>query len=306
LGFDIHKRGDEYSISQEDAIERLLEDSDLPSGVADSPMPRAKLMYEDDEPLGESGADVYRSRVGSLNYLATTTRFDIAHATSKLSSKSAAPTKGAEAAMNRVLQYLRTTKARRLVGTRRGGQDVVDVFSDSDHGGDRPHEMRSQTGLMIMLNGVPVQWSSKKQSDTTAYSSTAAEIFALSETAKAGQLWMWRAQEMGMQVQFPLQVQVDSTGARSFQRGTCVHSKIGGIIDFREAWVEELKGSGRIETKYVKGESNLADLLTKCFPTYKFKRLMHQYDAAARGQDDYTAAFMAYMVRTYDEEQKVD
>ena len=67
-----------------------------------------------------------------------------------------------------------------------------------------------------------------------------------------------------------------------------------------------MKGSGRIETKYVKGESNLADLLTKCFPTYKFKRLMHQYDAAARGQDDYIAAFMAYMVRTYDEEQKVD
>ena len=149
-----------------------------------------------------------------------------------------------------------------------------------------------------------MQWSSKKQIESTAYSSTMAEIYALSETAKAGQLWMWRAQEMGMRAEFPLKVNVDSTGARSFQRGTCVHSKIGGVIDFRAAWVEELRGSGRIETKYVRGEKNLADLLTKCFPTYKFKRLLYQFDMASRGQMDHADSFFTYIDQMYDDEEE--
>ena len=193
--------------------------------------------------------------------------------------------------------YLRSSKSRRLKGERRHGEDEVEIFSDSDHGGDRPHELRSQTGSMVLLNGVPVQWSSKKQTDTTAFSSTMAEIFALSETVRTGRLWAWRAQEMGMRVEMPLKVKIDSTGARSFQRGTCVHSKLGGIIDFREAWVEELRESGHVETTHVRGDKNLADLLTKCFPTYRFKRLMHQYDAAMAGETNHTASFMTYVLR---------
>jgi hypothetical protein len=151
--------------------------------------------------------------------------------------------------------------------------------------------------MVVMLNGVPVLWSSKKQSDTTAFSSTMAEIFALSETVKAGRLWRWRAQEMGMEMPGPVTVQVDSTGARSFQRGTCVHSRLGGVIDFRDAWVEELRESGEVETEYVRGEENLADLLTKCFPTYKFKRLMHQYDAAMEGCTEPVKSFLSYVAR---------
>ena len=297
LGFDIRKEGDVYSMDQEDAIRRFLEEVELPDGVADSPMPRTKALYEDMELLGVHEASEYRSRVGSLNYFAMGSRYDIAHATSRLSQFSQAPTKSSQQAMERVLVYLRTHLSRRLRGARKDGRDSVAMFSDSDHGGDRPHELRSQTGMVVMLNGVPVLWSSKKQSDTTAFSSTMAEIFALSETVKAGRLWRWRAQEMGMEMPGPVTVQVDSTGARSFQRGTCVHSRLGGVIDFRDAWVEELRESGEVETEYVRGEENLADLLTKCFPTYKFKRLMHQYDAAMEGCTEPVKSFLSYVAR---------
>ena len=286
-----------YSVDQEDAIRRFLEEVELPGGVADSPMPRTKALYEDMELLGVHEASEYRSRVGSLNYFAMGSRYDIAHATSRLSQFSQAPTKSSQQAMERVLVYLRTHLGRRLRGARKDGRDSVAMFSDSDHGGDRPHELRSQTGMVVMLNGVPVLWSSKKQSDTTAFSSTMAEIFALSETVRAGRLWRWRAQEMGMEMPGPVTVQVDSTGARSFQRGTCVHSRLGGVIDFRDAWVEELRESGEVETEYVRGEENLADLLTKCFPTYKFKRLMHQYDAAMEGCTEPVKSFLSYVAR---------
>ena len=269
------------------------------------PMPRTKSLYGDDTLLSEEEAQTYRSQVGSLNYFSMATRFDIALATSRLSQMSHQPTRSAQYAMQRVLQYLAQSVTRRLEGRRRQGEDEMELFSDSDHGGDRPHVLRSQTGTMIMLNGVPVQWSSKKQTDTTAFSSTMAEIFAMSESVRAGRLWMWRAQEMGMEVEIPLKVKVDSTGARSFQRGTCVHSKIGGIIDFREAWVEELRESGQVESEYVKGENNLADLLTKCFPTYKFKRLLYQYDSSMKGGVSHTESFLAYVVGHGEEEQVV-
>jgi len=73
---------------------------------------------------------------------------------------------------------------------------------------------------------------------------------------------------------------------------------LGGVIDFRDAWVEELPESGEVETEYVRGEENLADLLTKCFQTYKFKRLMHQYDAAME-DDEYTRDNACHEVFVY-------
>ena len=58
--------------------------------------------------------------------------------------------------------YLVNTPTHNLTGTR-SYKDVVAIYSDSDHAGDRPHTMKSQTGDMITLNGAPVQWLSKKQ-----------------------------------------------------------------------------------------------------------------------------------------------
>ena len=159
--------------------------------------------------------------------------------------------------------------------------------------------MRSQTGSLILLNGVPVYWCSKKQTDTTAYSSTMAEIFALSETVRSARLFAFRAQEMGLDITFPLNIKIDSTGARSFQRGSCVQSRTAGVVDYRDEWVKELRDQDNIETEFVTSENNLADLFTKCFPTYKFKRLMFQIGDKSSGRIGTENAFMAYMEKEY-------
>ena len=86
----------------------------------------------------------------------------------------------------------------------------------------------------------------------------------------------WVFEELGVAVRWPMKIWCDSTGAISFKDDTCPVSKIRGCFDYREDWVEELKAEEIIQVHKVKDVNNLADMLTKQYPTYKFKARMQQ------------------------------
>ena len=67
---------------------------------------------------------------------------------------------------------------------------------------------RSQTGVFIMLNSMPVYWKSNKQ-PVTALSSAEAEVYAMMEAVKESRLRMWVAEEAGIEVSYPLTLMVD-------------------------------------------------------------------------------------------------
>ena len=81
----------------------------------------------------------------------------------------------------------------------------------------------------------------------------------------------WVLEEFGVEVRWPIKIWCDSAGAISFKNDTCPVSKIRGAFDYREDWVEDLKESEIVEVWKIKEVRNLADLLTKAYPTYKFK-----------------------------------
>ena len=243
---------------------------------------------------------IYRSMIGSLNYFAVASRYDIAHSVSRLSQFADKPTRSSKRALQRVLQYLMVVPDLKIEVTRRDGADTFKFYSDSDHGGDQPHTTKSQTGSMILLNDAPVHWTSKKQTDHTAYSSAMAEIFALSETVRASRLYAWRAEEMGLVITYPLRVQVDNKASISFQHNTCLQSRLRGCIDMRAAWVTELREKGAIITEKVATEDNFADLLTKCFPSYKFKKLLRKIQGRSQ-ETERVQAFIAHIVERYDD-----
>ena len=83
---------------------------------------------------------------------------------------------------------------------------------------------------------------------------------------------------MCMSVDWPLTVQVDSSAAVSFQRSTCLLSRIRGCIDMRDAWVQELRDKKVARTAKVVSASNLADGLTKGLPNYKFQQWLRAVD----------------------------
>ena len=83
---------------------------------------------------------------------------------------------------------------------------------------------------------------------------------------------------MHMCVTWPLTVQVDSSAAISFQRSTCLLSRISGCIAMREAWVQELRDKKLVRADKVESENNLADGLTKGLPNYKFQKWLRGVD----------------------------
>ena len=73
-----------------------------------------------------------------------------------------------------------------------------------------------------------------------------------------------------------MKIWCDSIGAISFKGDTCRVSKIRGCFDYREDCMKELKAEGEIQVFKVKNVNNLADVLTKQYPTCKFKARMIQ------------------------------
>ena len=62
--------------------------------------------------------------------------------------------------------------------------------------------------------------------------------------------------------------------AESFQRRTCLDSRLRGTFNLRDAWVRELQDAKLVATQHVASRDNLADLLTKPFSSSDFKRLV--------------------------------
>ena len=93
-----------------------------------------------------------------------------------------------------------------------------EVYSDSDHAGDRGTGTRSHTGVVILCNGAPVFWRSKKQ-PVTSTSSAMAEIYALSEAVRDARLnaWTRKSEELGLQTKYPIDIQVDNSTGVVFQ-----------------------------------------------------------------------------------------
>ena len=76
----------------------------------------------------------------------------------------------------------------------------------------------------------------------------------------------------------------DSPGAAAFKEDACPYTKLKGCFDFRWKWVEELRSSSDIITKFVTDEFNLADIFTKCMQTGKFLRKRDPTTSSTRDQ----------------------
>ena len=70
--------------------------------------------------------------------------------------------------------------------------------------------------------------------------------------------------DLGRHVEYPIKIQVDNAAGVSFQHSTCASSKLRGIFDMAEKWVQELKNVKVVDAVKVDATKTLADMLTKC------------------------------------------
>ena len=124
-----------------------------------------------------------RGIIGSLGYLVTMTRPDLAWSYSELSKYVQFPGKSHMEAAEHVIRYLRATWNETITYIR-GSRRVNKLWGwvDADWAGDTDTR-RSHTGYILMMNGGPISWKSRRQ-DNVSLSTSEAEFVAGSQAAQ--------------------------------------------------------------------------------------------------------------------------
>ena len=185
LGILIHKTDEGIELKQTGLIDRILtslglEDSHPKTTPAEK-TPLGKDLYGQQRQEGWN----YRSVVGMLMYLATNSRPDIAFAVNQCSRFSNEPRRSHEKAVKRIGRYLKGTREKGMIIKPENALGL-DLYADADFAGifsvedpEDPVSVKSRTGWVVTLGGVPVTWSSKLQTEI-ALSTMEAEYIALS------------------------------------------------------------------------------------------------------------------------------
>ena len=128
-----------------------------------------------------------KSVIGGLFYYARGVRWDISHAVSRIAQTTQNPSEGTVAAIEWLAGYLMSTLEFDLVGqVNPEGNELIN-YVDSSFRGDTVLDSRSQSGNIVLLNGVPIHWRSSRQ-PRTAMSPGVAEIYAMSVGVKEARL----------------------------------------------------------------------------------------------------------------------
>ena len=204
----------------------------------------------------------YQQIVGSLMYAMLGTRPDICFAVNRLSQFGSNPMHEHMLAAQHVLEYLATTQHRRLLYGANNSTELIG-YSDSDWAGDR-NDRRSTTGYTFMLSGGPIAWAAQKQR-TVALSSTEAEYMALTDCLKHTQWTLSLLQQLLFDVELPIDIFCDSTGAQSIASNNVYHKRTKHI-DIRYHYIREKVADRTIVINEINSNDNLADIFTKTLP----------------------------------------
>jgi hypothetical protein len=198
-----------------------------------------------------------------LMYLVKHSRPDIANATRELTKVLDGATEAHWKAMMRIIKFVLDTSlyALRLQPNGIGsGKVTLRGISDSEFAGDR-ETRKSVYGYVTYYCGAPISWKSKS-GDSVTLSSTEAEYYASSETAKELLFIHNLIISMEKNLELPIIMNVDNTGAiylaNNFTTGPRTKH-----IDIRAHFVRELIINGILKVVFVKSEDNDADIFTK-------------------------------------------
>ena len=217
----------------------------------------------------------YQAMVGSLNYLMTVSRPDIAHAVRAVARYNSNPNDEHMAAVVWIYAYLKGSMTLGLHYSSDDSNSAMELFAfvNSDWGGCSD-TTRSMTGWVFILNGSLISWSSKRQ-QTVALSSCEAEYMAATEAAKEAVWLKGFIQELNLSGFKPdaIQLFIDNNSAMKLMKNPEFHGRTKHIA-MRHHFIREKVLGGDIAPARVDSRDNLADLFTKSLPRAAFERLV--------------------------------
>eukprot|EP00968_Pinguiococcus_pyrenoidosus_P023096 scaffold3542_cov221-Pinguiococcus_pyrenoidosus.AAC.1 len=261
-----------------------------------------------------SDRKMYHRMVGKLNWIASTLRADVAFAVSQVASKVKDPTERYAALVRHILGYLKKTAALTMVYSAKGsvveddtdgvqmmfedvdglealGKDedhglfstskgddgagqhpVLEAYVDADLGGAA--HRKSTTGLIILVSGNVVHWSSKRQT-TTSTSTFESEIKGALTAALQVKYFRNLMRSFRFDVVAPTLVACDNLGVVSVLTASDnrLKAKHVGLAFYT---VRELQLNGVVEYHHVRSDRNLSDILTKSLVASKHSSVVYR------------------------------
>jgi hypothetical protein len=238
----------------------------------------------------------YLSVVGSLLHIANCVRCDVAFAVGCLARYSMTPAKAHVAAVKRVVQYLYNTRALGLayyrdpcvqsvssVVSKGGGMQVFEnglhpldqekkkdfqTFADSDYAMD--YTRKSTMGIVVMLNGGPVSWTSVL-GKTVATSTCEAEVNAAVSAVKDSLHFKLMMTELGlMDSSDPISLLEDNSACISQAEGGIHHVRNAKHYEVKLRFLQQRVLDKEVKFIYCPTDEQLADFFTKPLDETKF------------------------------------
>ena len=218
---------------------------------------------------------LFRSKVGSLNFLAIQTRPDIAFATGVLSRFLTNPSPQHMKACDRIFRYLAGTIGRSIV---LGGSSNTSLhgYTDSDYAGDISSR-RSTSGFVFFLGGGAISVQSKRQSkrqSTVALSTTEAEYFGLTRASMESSWIRQFLVELG-DTPRPVKLFGDNQSSLALAENPEFHQRTKNIA-VKHHYIREQVRNGFIDLWFVPTEDMSANGLTKPLTTIRHQRFVEQ------------------------------
>ena len=226
--------------------------------------------YGEADLLDEAGVKLYQTIVGSVQYLAQVTRYDISYTVNQLSRACSKPAILHMTAAKRLLRYLKG--APDLAITYRKGNFGLTGYTDASFAAN-PDSRKSTTGYLFMFCGAPVSFGAVTQT-LVAQSTVEAELIAASYGCKEAVYLSNFMTELCFGKQFAtIAIKCDSQGALHVM-GNRTYSSRTKHIALRFFYVRELIRDGHITIHHVSSTNMLADVCTKWLAAPAFKAIL--------------------------------
>ena len=269
-GIVVRRTEDDIALSQPYYTENILTAFDMsncnPRVTPADPTP-LRAATEGEEPIDKQ---LYASAVGSLLWLSTNTRPDIAHAVQRAATYMAQPTSKHWSAVKQIFRYLKGSNRGLLYSKSASLQPVV--YCDADFGGDLDTR-RSTMGVCVMMANAPVLWRSVRTKNVVL-STAESEYCAQSEGARSASFIYNLLSEMGLceVITLPINFKCDnmSTIAMITSGKTSARTR---HIDVAVHHVREKAARGFLSVDHVPTNEMIADILTKPLPRPAFLKI---------------------------------
>lgn len=214
--------------------------------------------------------ELYYQAVGCLNYLACTSRPDIAFATNLIARAMSDPRQKNWTQVKRLFRYLKGTIDYSL----NYSNDTTNIdyrkivgYSDSSFAPPTDPKRKSIGAYIFTYNGGAISWSSKRQT-VVALSSCEAEYIALTEAGRESQ-WLVKLHQEINQTREPILIFEDNTSAIKVS-GNNSFSDRTKHIDIRFHYIRELIEEKKVIVRHCPTDQMPADALTKGLNKIKF------------------------------------